>query len=91
MLVAKFVPGVLTIAAPQQLRDEFSTIVSEFHPVDFRLVSLWFAETDTRELWPNIDVPTLLLWDDDDRRNTLQMARQFDAAIPAVELAIMIL
>ena len=87
-LVAKFVPGVFTDAAPQQLRDEFSTIVSEFHPVGFRLMSLSSAEVDTRDLLPNIDVPTLLLWGHDDRRSPLDVAEQFHAAIPGAELAI---
>lgn len=87
-LVAKFVPGVFTEAAPQQLREEFATIVSEFHPVGFRLMSLSSAEVDTRDLLPNIHVPTLLLWGDDDRRSPLQIAEQFHAGIPGVELAL---
>ena len=81
-------PGVFTDAAPQQLRDEFSTIVLEFHPVGFRLMSLSSAEVDTRDLLPIIDVPTLLLWGNDDRRSPLDVAKQFRAAIPGAELAI---
>jgi pimeloyl-ACP methyl ester carboxylesterase len=87
-LVAKFVPGVFTDAAPRHLRDEFSTIVSAFHPAGFRLMSLSSAEVDSRELLPTIDVPTLLLWGDDDRRSPLDVAEQFHAAIPGAELAI---
>jgi pimeloyl-ACP methyl ester carboxylesterase len=87
-LVARFVLGVFTDAAPQQLRDEFSAIAAEFHPVGFRLMSLSSAEIDTRGLLPSIDVPTLLLWGDDDRRSPLGVAEQFHAAIPGAELAI---
>ncbi|WP_265519738.1 alpha/beta fold hydrolase [Nitratireductor luteus] len=87
-LVAKFVPGVFTDAVPQQVRDEFSTIVSEFHPVGFRLMSLSSAEVDTRDLLSTVDVPTLLVWGDDDRRSPLFVAKQFHAAIPGAELAI---
>lgn len=87
-LVAKFLPGVFTDAAPQHLREELSAIVTEFHPVGFRLMSLSSAEVDTRGLLSNIDVATLVLWGDDDRRSPLHVAEQFDAAIPGAELAI---
>jgi pimeloyl-ACP methyl ester carboxylesterase len=87
-VVAKFVPGVFTNAAPQELRDEFAKIVSEFHPVGFRLMSLSSAEIDTRDLLPTIDVPTLLLWGDDDRRSPLDVAKQFHLAVPNAQLVI---
>lgn len=87
-LVAKFVPGVFTDAAPQDVREEFSAIVSEFHPIGFRLMSLSSAEVDTTDLLPNIHVPTLVLWGDDDRRSPLDVADQFHAAIPGAGLAI---
>jgi len=85
---AKFVPGVFTDAVTQQLRDEFSIIVSEFHSVGFRLMSLSSTEVDTRGLLSKIDGPTLLLWGDDDRRSPLNVAEQFHTAIPRAELAI---
>jgi pimeloyl-ACP methyl ester carboxylesterase len=87
-VVAKFVPGVFTNAAPQELRDQFAEIVSEFHPVGFRLMSLSSAEIDTRNLLSTIDVPTLLLWGDDDRRSPLDVAKQFHLAVPKAELVI---
>lgn len=87
-LAAKFVPGVFTDAAPQHLRDEFSVILSAFHPAGFRLMSLSCAEVDTRALLPGIAVPTLVLWGEDDRRSPLTIAEQFHAAIPDAELAI---
>jgi pimeloyl-ACP methyl ester carboxylesterase len=87
-LVAKFLPGVFTDTAPQHVRDELSTIVTEFHPVGFRLMSLSSAEVDTRGLLPNIGVATLVLWGDDDRRSPLHVAEQLAAAIPGAELAI---
>jgi pimeloyl-ACP methyl ester carboxylesterase len=87
-LVAKFLPGIFTHAAPQDLRDEAADIVSEFHPAGFRLMSLSSAEVDTRELLPRITVPTLVLWGEDDRRSPLRVAEQFHAAIPTSELAI---
>ena len=87
-LIAKFVPGLFTDTAPQGLREEMSAIVSDFHPIGFRSMSLSSAETDTRDLLPRIDVPTLLLWGDDDRRSPMDVAEQFHAAIPGAELVI---
>jgi pimeloyl-ACP methyl ester carboxylesterase len=87
-LVAKFLPGLFSDDAPQSLRNEMARIVADFHPVGFRAMSRSSAETDTTDLLPNIGVPTLLLWGADDRRSPLHIARQFQAAIPAAELAI---
>jgi pimeloyl-ACP methyl ester carboxylesterase len=85
---AKFVPGVFTATASDDLRAEFSAIVSEFHPVGFRLMSLSSAEMDTRDLLSRIAVPTLVLWGDDDRRSPMHVAKQLADAIPNAELAI---
>jgi pimeloyl-ACP methyl ester carboxylesterase len=87
-LVAKFLPGVFTDTVPKHLRVELSAMVSEFHPVGFRLMALSSAEVDTRDLLPNIDVATLVLWGDNDRRSPLYIAEQFHAAIPGAQLAI---
>jgi len=87
-VVAKILPGLLTDAAPRPMRDELSTILSEFHPAGFRLMSLSSAAIDTRELLPSIAVPTLVLWGEDDRRSPLRVAEQLHAAIPGAALAI---
>lgn len=87
-LVARFLPGVFTDAAPQHLRQELSAIVAEFHPVGFRLMTLSSAEVDTRDLLPRIDVPTLVLWGEDDRRSPITTAEQFHTTIPGAELVI---
>jgi pimeloyl-ACP methyl ester carboxylesterase len=87
-LIARLMPGMFTDGAPEQLRAELAAIASEFHPVGFRAMSKSSAETDTRDLLPKIDVPTLLLWGDDDRRSPMPIAEQLHSAIPNAELAI---
>jgi pimeloyl-ACP methyl ester carboxylesterase len=87
-VVARFLPGLFTDDVPHEVREEMSRIVSEFSPVGFRLMSMSSAEMDTRALLPHIEVPTLLLWGDDDRRSPMHVAEQLHAAIPAAELAI---
>lgn len=85
---AKFVPGVFTAGASDELRAEFAAIVSGFHPVGFRLISLSSADMDTRDPLPRIAVPTLVMWGDDDRRSPIHVAEQLAGAIPKAELAI---
>ena len=46
------------------------------------------ADTDTTDLLPNIGVPTLLVWGDDDQRSPMNIAEQFRDAIPNAKLAI---
>ncbi len=87
-LVAKMLPGIFSDGAPRDIQDEQSVIMSEFHPVGFRLMSISSAEMDTRDLLPQIQVPTLLLWGDTDRRSPMHVAEQLHTAIPGAELAI---
>jgi len=86
--VPRWVPEFFTEAASRDLEEEMSAVVSEFHPVGFRLMAKSLAETDTTDLLPNIKVPTLVLWGDDDRRSPINIAKQLHNAIPKAELAI---
>ena len=87
-LVAKLLPGMFTAGVPVEVREELSAILSEFHPVGFRVMSRSSASMDTRTLLPRIDVPALVLWGDDDRRSPIHIAEQLRTAIPNAELAI---
>ena len=44
------------------------------------------AEADQRDLLPRIAVPTLLIWGELDARSPLDVARQFEQAIPDTKL-----
>lgn len=87
-LVSRLLPGMFTDGVSEGTRDELAGIMSEFHPVGFRVMARSSAEMDTRDLLPAIDVPTLLLWGEDDRRSPIRVAHQLHAAIPAAELAV---
>jgi pimeloyl-ACP methyl ester carboxylesterase len=63
-------------------------VVSDFHPLGFRLMAKSLYVTDTTELLPKIGVPTLILWGDDDRRSPMKIAEQLHDAIPNAELAV---
>jgi pimeloyl-ACP methyl ester carboxylesterase len=60
---------------------------------DVRPESMWaqlsvMAEADLRDLLPNVAVPTLLLWGDQDARSPLSVAHQFEQAIPDTQLVV---
>jgi pimeloyl-ACP methyl ester carboxylesterase len=87
-VVARWVPEFFTEAASHDLKKEISAVVSDFHPHGFRLMAKSSADTDTTDLLPNIGVPTLLVWGDDDRRSPMNIAEQLRDAIPSAELAV---
>jgi pimeloyl-ACP methyl ester carboxylesterase len=87
-LVATLLPGMFSAGVSEEVRQELAALMLEFHPVGFRVMARSSAEMDTRELLPRIDVPTLVLWGEDDRRSSLRIAEQLHAALPSAELAI---
>lgn len=87
-LVAKLLPGMFSDSVSEETKRELAGIMSEFHPVGFRVMSRSCAEIDTRDLLHAVDVPTLVLWGADDRRSPVRVAHQLHGAIPDAELAI---
>jgi pimeloyl-ACP methyl ester carboxylesterase len=86
--VPRYLPGMLGESPAQEARRELASIMSDFHPVGFRLMATALAHADTRDLLPNIRVPTLLLWGDGDARAPMTVAHQMREAIPGARLAI---
>lgn len=87
-LVARLLPGMFSATVSESVRAEQAAIMSEFHPLGFRLMAMSSAEVDTRDLLRGIAVPTLILWGDEDARSPMHVAEELRAAIPAAELAI---
>lgn len=87
--VPGWIPGLLTETAPAELVDEVVAIMSEFHPAGYRAMAYAFAEADLRDVLPHIDVPTLLLYGDADRRSPLNVAEDLHAQIPTSGLVVM--
>lgn len=87
--VARYLPGMFSPSPPHEARDELARVMSDFHPVGFRLMATALAVADTRDLLRNIGVPTLLIWGDADARSPLAAAHQFRAAIPGSRLTVL--
>jgi pimeloyl-ACP methyl ester carboxylesterase len=86
--VARYLPGMFSASPRLEVRDELGRIMSEFHPLGFRLMATALARADTRDLLPTIRVPTLLIWGDADARSPLAVAHQLHDAIPGARLAV---
>jgi pimeloyl-ACP methyl ester carboxylesterase len=71
---------------------EFVGLLAEM-AADARPESVWtevslMADADQRDLLPRIAVPTLLIWGELDARSPLDVARQFEQAIPDTRLVV---
>ncbi len=86
--VLKYLPGMFSESPTQEVQDELATIMSGFHPVGFRLMATVLAKADTRELLPDIRVPTLLIWGEEDKRSPISVAYQIRDGIPGARLVI---
>jgi pimeloyl-ACP methyl ester carboxylesterase len=86
--VRTWVPAEFFTDASPGLRGEMAAVVSGFHPHGFRLMARTLAENDTTELLRTIDVPTLLLWGEGDRRSPFEVAERFHTSIPGSQLVV---
>ena len=87
-VVEKYLPGMHSESAANEVRDGLASIMSSFHPLGFRLMALSSAQLDTRDALPKIRVPTLLLWGEADTRSPVSVADEIRGAIPGARLAV---
>lgn len=80
-VVQRWLPGLLTESASPDVVHEIAAIVSDFHPDGMVTMARAFAQADLRDVLPSVDVPTLLLYGDQDVRAPSPVARQLHAAI----------
>ncbi len=71
-----------------ELVEEVVAMLAEFHPVGWRAMSRGLAEADLRDLLPSVDVPTLLLYADADKRAPLPVAKALKDGIPGARLVV---
>jgi pimeloyl-ACP methyl ester carboxylesterase len=86
--VPRYLQGMFSESATKEVREELASIMSDFLPVGFRLMAMASAQVDTRDLLANIQVPTLLIWGDADKRSPMNIAYQLRNAIPRARLAV---
>ena len=71
------------------LVEEVVGILADFHPAGWRTMARALADADLRDVLPSIDVPTLLLYGDADRRAPLTVATALEADIPGATLSVL--
>ena len=81
-------PGLFAGDPPAEFVPLMNAMAADVRPGSMRTALLVMAEADQRDLLPRIAVPTLLLWGELDRRSPLNVARQFEDAIPAAKLVV---
>ena len=81
-------PGLFASDPPAEFLPLLEQVAASVRPESLK-AQLWvMAGTDQRDLLPLIDVPTLLIWGQQDARSPLHVARQFEEAIPNSELVV---
>jgi pimeloyl-ACP methyl ester carboxylesterase len=86
--MATMLPTMFSTAATNDRVDEFAASLTEFHPAGFRAMAL-ACTADLRDVLPHVQVPTLLLYGDQDVRAPLSVGHALHAAIPRSKLVIM--
>lgn len=87
-LVRTWLPSLLTERATDEMVDELVGIMSEFHPGGVRAMLHALAEADLRDVLPTIEVPTLLLYGEEDQRSPLAVAEEMRSRIPGSTLVV---
>jgi len=74
-------PTMFSGSAPQDLVRRFAASIADFHPAGLRAMARSFADADVRDVLALIDVPTLLLYGDEDVRAPTRVGEALHAAI----------
>ena len=81
-------PGWFAGDPPAEFVPLLAEMAADVRPESLRHQLLLMAEADQRDLLPRITVATLLIWGEQDVRSPLNIARQFEHAIPATTLVV---
>ena len=88
--VRGYLPGLFTDSAPAEVVEEALAMMLDVRPAGMRPMLHAFAEADLRDVLPRIQVPTLLLYGDADRRSPLEVvAYDLNDKIPGSRLVVL--
>jgi pimeloyl-ACP methyl ester carboxylesterase len=82
-------PGLFAVGPPAELAGLMAEIAAAVRPQSLRTQTAVMAAADQRDLLPRVAVPTLLIWGELDARSPLEVARQFEQAIPDTTLVVL--
>ena len=81
-------PGLFAGEPPPEVVPLLEEVAADVRPETMRIQLMLMAETDLRDVLPQIRVPTLLIWGDRDARSPLRVAYEFARVIPDAELVV---
>jgi pimeloyl-ACP methyl ester carboxylesterase len=81
-------PGLFAGDPPAELVSLLGEIAADVRPATLARQLSIMAETDQRDLLPQIIVPTLLIWGELDERSPVSVAHAFEEGIPDTELVV---
>ena len=81
-------PGLFANDPPAKFVPLLAAIAADVRPATLGHEMTIMAETDLSDLLPHIGVPTLLIWGQHDVRSPLNVAHQFEQAIPGSTLVV---
>ena len=81
-------PGLFATGPPAEFVPLLAEIAASVRRGSVENARRVMAEIDQRDLLPLVAVPTLLIWGEQDARSPLEVARQFQAAIPGARLVV---
>ncbi len=87
--VPDWIPTLFTPSAGQELIDEVSAIMYDFHPAGMRAAVLCMAELDYRPMLSSITIPTLLLYGEKDVRSPVSVGTELHAQVADSTLVVM--
>jgi pimeloyl-ACP methyl ester carboxylesterase len=80
--VREFNTTLFVSSVPADVVAAMTELATELHPAGLRAMSNAFADADLRDVLPEIDVPTLLIYGDLDQRSPLPVGEDLHARIP---------
>ena len=86
--VDEFCDTLFTGSVPAAVVDETAAMIREFHPAGLRAMADAFADADLRDVLPEIDVPTLLLYGNADVRSPVSVGEDLHARIPGSKFVV---
>jgi pimeloyl-ACP methyl ester carboxylesterase len=87
-LVDALLPTMFALPVRSEDLERFGRAMESFHPAGFRAMARASAE-DLRPALPGIDVPTLLVYGDNDERAPIVVAHELHAAIEGSQLVVL--
>jgi pimeloyl-ACP methyl ester carboxylesterase len=86
--VSDFCDTLFPASAPAEVVEEMAEVMRDYHPAGLRAMANAFADADLRDVLPEIDVPTLLLYGDADVRSPVSIGEDLHARIPGSKLVV---